>query len=282
MAKGLSGDLEDKILTLTFRRRLKSHFGEVVATFSSIVLLYPSLSGSRRFPGSEVLWWICIILGVLGVILSLIHTLRVRPTREELLREADRLGEQQEQWEGELRDALNVVAQRLFDETVSKANANASEARLTVYFHRENSFVSVCRRSGNPNLSSIGRGKYPDNQGVISKVWQMGRHVEVDLPSDVEEWVQSCVDHGVDEVEVRGVVARMQSLSFVGKWIGSRGSPVGVVLFESLKSRGFNNKTVEYFDDEGIRLLLDVLSEILIVVRGSLSSELEHIPANRT
>ena len=110
----------------------------------------------------------------------------------------------------------------------------------------------------------------------------MGRHVEVDLPSDVEEWVQSCVDHGMDEVEVLGVVVRMQSLSFVGKWIGSRGSPVGVVLFESLKSRGFNNKTVEYFDDEGIRLLLDVLSEILIVVRGSLSSELEHIPANRT
>ena len=46
------------------------------------------------------------------MILSLIHTLRVRPTREELLREADRLGEQQEQWEGEFRDALNVVAQR--------------------------------------------------------------------------------------------------------------------------------------------------------------------------
>ena len=50
VAKELSGDLEDKILTLTFRRRLKSHFGEVVATFSSIILLYPSLSGSRRFP----------------------------------------------------------------------------------------------------------------------------------------------------------------------------------------------------------------------------------------
>lgn len=112
VTKELSGDLEDKILTLTFRRHLKSHFGEVAATFSSITLLYPSLSGSRRFPGSEVLWWICIIPGVLGVILSLIHNLRVRPTREELLREADRLGEQQEQWEGELRDALNVVAQR--------------------------------------------------------------------------------------------------------------------------------------------------------------------------
>ena len=132
--KELSGDFEDKILTLTFRRRLKSHFGEVAATFSSVILLYPSLSGSRRFPGSEVLWWFCIIFGVLGVILSLVHTLKLRPTREELLREADRLGEQQEQWKGELSDALNVVAQRLFDETVSKANANASEARLTVYF----------------------------------------------------------------------------------------------------------------------------------------------------
>ena len=86
MTKELSGDLEDKILTLTFRRHLKSHFGEVAATFSSITFLYPSLSGSRRFPGSEVLWWICIIPGVLGVILSLIRNLRVRPTREELLR----------------------------------------------------------------------------------------------------------------------------------------------------------------------------------------------------
>lgn len=52
VTKELSGDLEDKILTLTFRRHLKSHFGEVAATFSSITLLYPSLSGSRRFPGS--------------------------------------------------------------------------------------------------------------------------------------------------------------------------------------------------------------------------------------
>ena len=50
MTKELSGDLEDKILTLTFRRHLKSHVGEVVATFSSITSSIPVLPALVVFP----------------------------------------------------------------------------------------------------------------------------------------------------------------------------------------------------------------------------------------
>jgi hypothetical protein len=50
VTKELSGDLEDKILTLTFRRHLKSHFGEVAATFSSITSSIPVFPALVVFP----------------------------------------------------------------------------------------------------------------------------------------------------------------------------------------------------------------------------------------
>jgi len=67
-----------------------------------------------------------------------------------------------------LHGALEVVARRLFEDIVTKT----SEARLSVYYHRDKYFVQVCRLSGNPDLRVTGRGRYSDSQGIISDAWK--------------------------------------------------------------------------------------------------------------
>lgn len=272
-------DADEKVLTLTSRRWVRSHFGEVAAAVASVSLIYPSLAGGSGFSGRGLWWWLCLAAAVVGIVGALIHNLRLQPTREELLRQSDRLSEHQKRWNLELHGALEVVARRLFEDIVTKT----SEARLSVYYHRDKYFVQVCRLSGNPDLRVTGRGRYSDSQGIISDAWKKGVTSVVKLSSDRDEWVQECVDsYGMDIADAQKVAIRMQSRSFVAKRIDDGHEPIGVVLFESLAPLGVNNATFDQLEGEGASMLLEVLTEILGVVRGSLDSEQELVPVGRT
>ena len=154
---------------------------------ASLSLIYPSLAGGSGFSGRGLWWWLCLAVAVVGVIGALIHNLRLQPTREELLRQSDRLSEHQKRWSLELHGALEVVARRLFEDIVTKT----SDARLSVYYHQDKCFVQVCRLSGNPGLRVTGRGRYSDSQGIISDAWKKGVTSVVKLSSDRDEWVQA-------------------------------------------------------------------------------------------
>lgn len=52
----------------------------------------------------------------------LIHSVRLRPTREDLLRRVDDLSDHRERWSTELHGAVEVVAYRLFEDIVTKAS----------------------------------------------------------------------------------------------------------------------------------------------------------------
>ena len=272
-------DVDEKVLTLASRRWVKSHFGEVAAAVASLSLIYPSLAGGSGFSGRGLLWWLCLCASVVGIIGALIHGFWLHPTREELLRQSDRLGEHQKRWSTELHGALEVVARRLFEDIVTKS----SDARLSIYYHRDKCFVQVCRLSGDPDLRAAGRGRYLDSQGVISDAWKKGVTSVVRLSADRDEWVQECVDsYGMDVAVARDVATRMQSRSFVGKRIDDGREPIGVILFESLAPLGVNNATFDQLEGEGASMLLEVLTDILGVVKGSLDSEQELIPVGRT
>lgn len=272
-------DADEKVLTLASRRWVKSHFGEVAAAVASLSLIYPSLAGGSGFSGRGLWWWLCLAVAVVGVVGALIHNLRLHPTREELLRQSDRLSEHQKRWSLELHGALEVVARRLFEDIVTKT----SDARLSIYYHQDKCFVQVCRLSGNPDLRVTGRGRYSDSQGIISDAWKKGVTSVVKLSSDRDEWVQECVDsYGMDIADAQKVAARMQSRSFVAKRIDDGHEPIGVILFESLAPLGVNNATFDQLEGEGASMLLEVLTDILGVVRGSLDSEQELVPVGRT
>lgn len=114
----------------------------------------------------------------------------------------------------------------------------------------------------------------PEKKGVTSVVR---------LSADRDEWVQECVDsYGMDVAVARDVATRMQSRSFVGKRIDDGREPIGVILFESLAPLGVNNATFDQLEGEGASMLLEVLTDILGVVKGSLDSEQELIPVGRT
>ena len=91
------------------------------------------------------------------------------------------------------------------------------------------------------------------------------------MPSDREGWVSACVeDYGMKRSEAQNVAERMQSLSVVGRRISYGHRPIGIILLESTEPLGVNSKTLDKLgSDDSLKVLVEVLTEILHVVRGS-------------
>jgi len=261
---------EDKegrhIFTPRARRIMKSRFGGFSALVAGIVILIPSLfnGGPSNHPPW---WWACLTVAVVLMVVSFVYEIRLSPSREELLADADRFRRQRERWEQELREALEVVSRRILEDAGSKSSCS----RFSVYYHCDRCFVRVCRVSGNPDLGRPGRSSYPDDQGIIAKVWREEAVTVTNMPSDREGWVSACVeDYGMKRSEAQNVAERMQSLSVVGRRINYDHRPIGVILLESTEPLGVNSKTLDKLGADGsLKVLVEVLTEILHVVRGS-------------
>jgi len=261
---------EDKegrhIFTPRARRIMKSRFGGFSALVAGIVILIPSLfnGGSSNHPPW---WWACLTVAVVLMVVSFVYEIRLSPSREELLADADRFRRQRERWEQELREALEVVSRRILEDAGSKSSCS----RFSVYYHCDRCFVRVCRVSGNPDLGRPGRSSYSDDQGIIAKVWREEAVTVTNMPSDREGWVSTCVeDYGMKRSEAQNVAERMQSLSVVGRRINYDHRPIGVILLESTEPLGVNSKTLDKIgSDDSLKVLVEVLTEILHVVRGS-------------
>lgn len=258
----------DRILTLRARRWIEGNASDLLSLLAALLLLIPSLFNGEDSTGwhGRTWWWLtALVLAIVLMIVSVVWKVRIRPTREQLLAEADRLSEHQERWRRELREAVRVVAMELFVHTV----ARPTEARVTVYFHRDGGFVQVARASRNPKLDTAGRVRYPDNVGVIAQVWENGAAVVTGLSGDRDEWVRSAVEeYGLDPLDVENVADRMMSRSIVGKRLEHGRGLSGILLVESLSPRGVSGQTLDLLngDEPLVKSLLSVLNEVLDVM----------------
>ena len=255
-----------RIFTPRAWRIIKSRFGGFAALVAGIVILIPSLFNggpSNRPPW----WWTCLTVAIVLMVVSFVYEVRLSPSREELLADADRFRKQREHWEYELYEVFEVISCKILGGVGSKS----SRSRFSVYYHRDRCFVRVCRVSGNPDLGRPGRSSYPDNQGIIAKVWREEAVTVTNMPSDREGWVSACVgDYGMKRSEAQDVAERMQSLSIVGRRINYGHRPIGIILLESTEPLGVNSKTLDKLgSDDSLKVLVEVLTEILHVVRGS-------------
>lgn len=115
------------------------------------------------------------------------------------------------------------------------------DERVSLYKLDMNMFSCVGRYSENEIFNSKPSRLYPREQGVISKVWELGRFEDADAPDpqeDMNAWVDYNVDrYGFTDSELSKI--RMKSRSFYGiRLKNAQHATIAVVMFESLNPDG--------------------------------------------
>jgi hypothetical protein len=142
-----------------------------------------------------------------------------------------------------IQTIMNVAVRTLMDDL----NVDFSQARASIYRHKDNHFILICRRSDALDLERPGRDKYPDTEGLIGKAWRLGEGIVVDLPQERGNWERTCsTDYGMPGPTTRNLA--MQSRSLVGLRLDTPTADpehIGLVVIESLASRGVNGTTLD-------------------------------------
>lgn len=139
-------------------------------------------------------------------------------------------------------------------------------ARISVYRHKDRSFIMLARVSQSLDLEQKGRDTYPDKEGVIGLAWNHGSASVTNLPESRDAWDQKCVrEYGMRPSAMAGLA--MQSRSLVGLRIDTHGADpehVGLIVLESLSARGVKGATLDELQTaQTFALLSEVLLEVV-------------------
>lgn len=109
--------------------------------------------------------------------------------------------------------------------------------RISLYIHDSISgFQMIARSSMNPQLETIGRRWYPDNQGLISHAWKNGITVAA-MPKGDAEWSRKCVSKYSMEKEVADNISMKSVMYGVIRINNKAGDPLAVVVVESMNRK---------------------------------------------
>lgn len=123
--------------------------------------------------------------------------------------------------------------------------------RISVYFENDDIFYILGRFSSNPKYKKKHTIKFAINKGALSKTWEDGSFYDFKCKS-FKNAEKTYLKHqkqyyGFDEDKIRK--SNMKSCSFIGYAIQDSGTPIGVILFESVEQdlSDFNNLIKEIF-----------------------------------
>jgi hypothetical protein len=108
-----------------------------------------------------------------------------------------------------------------------------SNSRVTIYFEHDDAFHLLERNSKNPTYSKVHRQKFPLNQGVISKAWEHGSHIEEKCPhsSSNEEYNKYLLEiYGYKQEKIESLT--MKSCRYYAIAILDADVHIGVIVFE--------------------------------------------------
>lgn len=194
-------------------------------------------------------------LGIAVTSIGLVVQVFSGPRYVRLIRDEQRSRERAIERAASLQNILSAGVTAL----MAEINVDFSEARVSVYRHKDNHFILLARLSDSLTLRAIGRDRYPDSEGLIGKAWANREAVVVDLPDDRAEWELKCAtDYDMDAAQLPGL--KMQSKSLAARRIDGHGQPlphVGLLAIESLRKRGVNGSTLDAIRASSVYPLLE-------------------------
>lgn len=183
-----------------------------------------------------VSWTLIVAAAVLGVVEAIVvarRQLRVRDLEAAVAGLERRAGAGEEAVIGLMRAELRAIQER--------ARQFSSE-RVTLFRCDGDHFTLVARRSPCPPFDeSLGRNRYPLDQGVLGAAWQNNVAGEPSLPpagptseAPRRRWLEAQVLLGVPEDVARSFTMRSQA--YAAFRIQERDRALGVIVFESTVS----------------------------------------------
>lgn len=122
-----------------------------------------------------------------------------------------------------------------------------TNSRVTIYYEHDNEFYLLTRHSQNPEYAKIHRQKFPLKEGVISKAFQHGEHIEDECPSAVanhEMYVDFLINR-YDYTEIKINSLHMNSCRYFARAIKDADEHIGVIVFESTDTDFFITSPLE-------------------------------------
>lgn len=219
------------------RSGFKNSWHEPLLLASPIAALFPGLVEKK-------LAWIFIAVAIGSAVVGSVRALMVKASTLDVMTERDELREQLNNLEGldTERRALFVreVRQTLIDLCV-KVSIKNGHSRASIYIHNGASFASFIRFSDNPIHEKVGRGFYPEDQGIIAIAWQTGEDICTRLPSTQPNFSQKLLEKYKIPLRVSKAF-QMKSRSLVAiripDSINHTKAHIGVLVIESTQPLG--------------------------------------------
>lgn len=225
----------------------------VVGCAAGFIGAYDSSAKNTVDVSSWIMWfltnpWFWLLSGIAISIFGIWGTDRFEKKQQALI---DDLREDQRSLESTKRtldltyektEAQGSKLRELQSELVKAALQSAftvlgmkSTDRISIYYELDDEFYLLSRYSNNPELCKLHRQKFPLSQGVISQAWQHHFHCDQECPhSEKQEEYESHMKtkYGYEAETVRAFA--MKSCRYLGYSIMDAGSPIGVMIFESI------------------------------------------------
>ena len=214
------------------------------------------------FAVSQYQWVIPTIIVMVAITIYAMRQAHI--DKNELLSKNQLLLSEKENLDQEKRDLLEDIdalkgSFRLLNENyieshlkfISDNIGSDKNHRISVYFENDDSFYILGRFSSNPTYKRKHTIKFAINKGALSKTWESGSFCDFKCKSfkkAEKTYLKYQKQHyGFDEDKIRK--SNMKSCSFIGYAIQDNGTPIGVILFESVEQdlSYFNNSIKEKF-----------------------------------
>ncbi|MCT8089429.1 hypothetical protein H0920_08395 [Acinetobacter sp. C_4_1] len=114
--------------------------------------------------------------------------------------------------------------------------ADHNQFRVTIFVYNQGSFVYLSRYSSNPTFDEMHSVSFEKNNGVISKAWELGEWVDLDIPPFDEKSPQAYYAHMFEKYKFdKNKVDNLTMKSFQYIALSIRGDtvPLGVIVFEN-------------------------------------------------
>lgn len=142
----------------------------------------------------------------------------------------------------QLRQHLCTVATNLLEHL----GLNNSQCRISVYQHEERHgvFIEAARVSPNPAWRASGRGRYPDDMGLIAQAWRTGDAYGQSNRTSPESWAKHQANRFGIPYEI-AIAITMKSQAVLGVRVSYDGRDVGVLMAESMDKNAIEPEAVE-------------------------------------